>query len=92
MSKSDDANKIPFRFSVNNCGNDTLVIREITSSCGCLIINKQSDIIMPGASSIIAGEINQSRVDSSNNEEYTVAIRTNQKDTAIHFFKIKVNY
>lgn len=90
VNQFNKTNVIPFQFSFINCGNDTLVIKQVTSSCGCMVVRTNSDKIQPGDSSRITGEIKQNLTDSINNETYTVAIRTNQQDTAIHFFKITV--
>ncbi|MBX9785678.1 MAG: DUF1573 domain-containing protein [Chitinophagaceae bacterium] len=81
---------VHFKFLVSNCGSDTLVIKEITSSCGCHAINNQFTKIQPDGITIISGKIKLSQPNKAGNETHTLAIRTNQQDTPIHFFKIKV--
>lgn len=67
--------KVNHSFKFRNEGKSDLVIRKITTSCGCTAVNSKPDVIKPGESSSI--DITFNSVDKTNRQNKSITIICN---------------
>lgn len=70
-----EGEKISHQFSFRNEGKTDLVIRKISTSCGCTIVDKKTETIKPGESSSI--NITFNSAGKSNRQNKTITVISN---------------
>ena len=64
--------KVSHSFKFRNDGKDDLVIRKISTSCGCTVVEKKAEVIKPGESSSIDITFNSAGKTNRQNKSITV--------------------
>ncbi len=70
-----EGEKVSHSFTFHNEGKQDLIIRKISTSCGCTVVDKNTDIVKPGESSTI--DITFNSAGKSNRQNKTITIITN---------------
>lgn len=67
-----EGEKVNHSFSFRNDGKQDLIIRKISTSCGCTVVDKKADIIKPGESSSIDITFNSAGKSNRQNKSITI--------------------
>ena len=67
-----EGEKVTHSFVFRNAGKQDLVIRKISTSCGCTVVDKKSDVIKPGESSSLDITFNSAGKSNRQNKSITV--------------------
>ena len=67
-----EGEKVNHTFKFRNDGKQDLFIRKISTSCGCTVVNKKTDVIKPGESSVIDITFNSSGKSNRQNKSITI--------------------
>lgn len=70
-----EGEKVSHSFTFRNDGKTDLVIRKVSTSCGCTLVNKKPDVVKPGETSSIDITFNSSG--KSNRQNKTITIISN---------------
>lgn len=82
MYKSDGV----FRFPFTNTGEDTLIISNVKSSCGCLVPDYRNESIPPGGKDTIIGKYDTKRL---GNFHKTMTISSNDFENPLQIVRIR---
>ncbi|MBO7495907.1 MAG: DUF1573 domain-containing protein [Salinivirgaceae bacterium] len=75
-----EGEKVNHTFKFRNDGKQDLVIRKITTSCGCTVVDKKTDVIKPGESS--AFDITFNSAGKSNRQNKSITVICNDPQNA----------
>jgi len=81
-----EGEKVSHNFTFRNTGKEDLIIRKISTSCGCTAVNKKTDVIKPGESSLI--EITFNSAGKSNRQNKTITVITNDPKNSQQLLRI----
>ena len=81
-----EGEKVSHTFTFSNTGKEDLIIRKITTSCGCTAANKKADVIKPGETSSIDITFNSSG--KSNRQNKTITIISNDPKNSQQILRI----
>jgi hypothetical protein len=78
MGKVKDGEKINIAFHFTNTGNEMLIIKEVSASCGCTVPEKPEAPIAPGKSGIIKATFDSKSRVGVNHKVLSVYANTQQ--------------
>ena len=67
-----EGEKVSYSFAFRNDGKQDLVIRKISTTCGCTVVDKKADVIKPGESSSIDITFNSAGKSNRQNKSITI--------------------
>lgn len=70
-----EGDKVTHSFTFRNDGKQDLIIRKVSTSCGCTVVDKKTDIIKPGETSSI--DITFNSAGKSNRQNKTITVICN---------------
>ncbi len=84
-----EGDKVTHTFTFTNMGKEDLIIRKISTSCGCTAANKKADVIKPGEKSAIEITFNSSG--KSNRQNKTITVICNDPKNSQQLLRITGN-
>lgn len=80
-----EGEKVIIMFNFKNTGNNPLIIKDVTASCGCTVPEKPKEPIPPGETGVIKAEFNSENRVGFASKDVIVTCNTASETYTLHF-------